>query len=345
MEDRTGSPSPVRWSAPEVLVAVYLWVFFWPPLARIALSETRIFTAYYGAEAAAIADADPQQRLRQRAGLGLFTGPGSADLFLSEARQRLLSRFNLWTLAVAFPFQFASIPLLLFALSRTPPAQLGLTASRLGRNVLAGLIAAVILTPVVLGVNYAVEKLYELGVPGRVQQHPLTLVAQEQLWPAEWFLVFFVATVAAPVMEELVFRGMLQPYFMSKEHGGAIAMAVALALAAAACGRDVWNARSAPLADMAAAAAPVLFVAVMVPIYLIVHTRSRTPAAPAIFGTALAFAALHSSVWPSPVALFVLGLGLGVLAWRSQSLVGPFVLHALFNGTSCVLLVLQSPRP
>src|SRR5262249_41002209 len=85
--------------------------------------------------------------------------------------------------------------------------------------------------------------------------------------------------------------------------------------------------------------APALFVLALAPCYLLVWRRSRTPVGPAIFGTALLFACVHAFVWPSPVALFVLALGLGVLAWRSQSLVGPVVLHALFNGVSALLIL------
>jgi membrane protease YdiL (CAAX protease family) len=340
MEDRTGRPLPAPWSVGEILVVLYLWVFFWPPLARLALSETRLLAAYYGADAVAIADADPEQRLQQRAGLALFVGPGTAESFLAEAQQRLLGRFQLWTLAVAFPFQLVSVPLLLFLTGRTRPGQLGLTTRRLGWKALGGVIAAAVLTPFVFGLNYAVQELCNRVVPGRVQEHPLTAVTREHIWPAEWVLVFFVAMVAAPVMEELVFRGLLQRYFASIKHGGRLAVGAALVLAGAACGREAWSARSGPVVDLLSAAAPILFVLGMVPLYLVVEARSLTSAMPAIFGTALAFAALHSSVWPTPVALFVLGLGLGVLAWRSGSLAGPIVLHGLFNGVNCVLLLL-----
>ena len=47
---------------------------------------------------------------------------------------------------------------------------------------------------------------------------------------------------------------------------------------------------------------------------------------------------MHSFAWPSPVALFVLALGLGWLAHRTRSLAGPIVLHGLFNAVSCMLL-------
>jgi membrane protease YdiL (CAAX protease family) len=75
-------------------------------------------------------------------------------------------------------------------------------------------------------------------------------------------------------------------------------------------------------------------------VYLLVVYRSRTPVGPALFGTSALFGAIHSNVWPSPVALFVLALGLGWLAWRTRSLAGPMLLHGLFNGIACVALLL-----
>lgn len=87
------------------------------------------------------------------------------------------------------------------------------------------------------------------------------------------------------------------------------------------------------------AAAPVLFVLALLPPYLLVWWLSRTPVAPAIFGTSLMFACIHST-WPTPIPLFALALGLGVLARRTRSLVGPIVLHSLFNGVSCVQLLM-----
>jgi hypothetical protein len=58
-----------------------------------------------------------------------------------------------------------------------------------------------------------------------------------------------------------------------------------------------------------------------------------------IYGTSALFAAFHSSIWPSPIPLFVLALALGWLAYRTQSLIPSMVLHGLFNAVTCVLLL------
>jgi membrane protease YdiL (CAAX protease family) len=59
------------------------------------------------------------------------------------------------------------------------------------------------------------------------------------------------------------------------------------------------------------------------------------------YGTAVLFAASHSSVWPSPIPLTVLALVLGWLAYRTQSLIGTMVFHSLFNGITCLILLVQ----
>ena len=84
---------------------------------------------------------------------------------------------------------------------------------------------------------------------------------------------------------------------------------------------------------------PALFVLAMVPFYWSVARRPPRPDSAAVFGTALLFASIHAAVWPTPVPLFVLGLALGTLASRTGSLVGPMVLHGLFNAVTCVMLL------
>src|SRR5205823_14164254 len=59
----------------------------------------------------------------------------------------------------------------------------------------------------------------------------------------------------------------------------------------------------------------------------------------AIYSTALLFAVFHE-VWPTPLPLFLLGLGLGYVAYRTQSLLAPVICHALFNGIACIGVLL-----
>ena len=61
----------------------------------------------------------------------------------------------------------------------------------------------------------------------------------------------------------------------------------------------------------------------------------------ALYGNGLLFAALHGSIWPTPIPLFLLGVGLAWLAYRTQSLVGPLVAHALFNGVAALDMILS----
>src|SRR5205085_4410150 len=104
------------------------------------------------------------------------------------------------------------------------PYQLGLTTRRLGRHLFVGLIGTLVLVPGVFGVYYLVVLLYRTLGAGPTEEHPLTQVAQFGLSPAEWGLLVLSAVVAAPVLEELVFRGMLQPWFARRRAGGAAAM-------------------------------------------------------------------------------------------------------------------------
>jgi membrane protease YdiL (CAAX protease family) len=59
----------------------------------------------------------------------------------------------------------------------------------------------------------------------------------------------------------------------------------------------------------------------------------------AIYASAFLFAGAHP--WPTPVALFLLGLLLGWLALRTRSLVAPAFVHFLFNGISVLMLALD----
>jgi membrane protease YdiL (CAAX protease family) len=61
---------------------------------------------------------------------------------------------------------------------------------------------------------------------------------------------------------------------------------------------------------------------------------------PAVYGTAALWSAIHP--WPTPFALFPLGLALGWLAYRTRSLLGPLAVHVGFNLVACLVTVLSA---
>jgi membrane protease YdiL (CAAX protease family) len=240
---------------------------------------------------------------------------------LLQGGQPGFSRRFLWAAALAGPFTVAAVLLAMRLRSGTRLYQAGLTTHRWRADAVLGYLVWLILTPAVLTVH--VLALHYLGkVP-----HPFERLAQEGLAPVEWGLLVFLAVVQAPLTEELVFRGVLQPWAArSPEAGHAVfvgAVAVALLLS--------------PTPD----AAPAIFALATLPGYLLLLRLFPMPErdARAVYSTALLFAAFHAGAWPSPVALFLLGLGLGWLAWRTRSLTGPFVVHALFNAVASAVLL------
>lgn len=303
-------PAAVPWTAAEIFLALFLIYGLWTTAAYQFLEGINFYRWFYGSD-----------------------GPASS------------ARRSLWAILLAFPFQAVTIPLLFYQLSGTRPSQLGLTTRRLGVNVLAGAVGALLLTPALLGLNVAVMLLYQRATGARPEEHPLTQLAGTPLRPAEWAALVFAAVVAAPVLEELIFRGALLRWFAKHPGGGHVAMGTSLALAVyfrRDAIRAAWPQRGGALAE---ALAPALFVLALVPFYLLAWWRkpksTGKDSSAAVFGSAALFAIVHTFAWPSPVALFVLGLAQGGLALRSGSLVGPMVLHALFNATTCVLLLWQ----
>lgn len=299
------SERPIPWLGTEIFLSVFLAWLFWPAAVFAVLKGLGFEHWYYGDDSA-------------------------------ETSKRM----GLWIGTLAAPLQVLTYPLVFSAFRRTTWEQFGLTTRRFGRNVLAGAMVLLCLAPLVFGIWQLIRWLYGGAGEHSIEQHPLEIIAEQQLHPSEWVMLFFTAMIGASVHEELTFRGVLQPWLASHRWGGHAAMLGALVLALLFRYERLFAAWPDDLAALLEAATPALFVLALLPIYLVVWATSRTPLDPALFGTALLFGYIHP-VWPTPIPLFVLALGLGMLAQRTRSLVGPIVMHSLFNGFSCVLLLLE----
>jgi membrane protease YdiL (CAAX protease family) len=307
---------PPPWSGRDIVIVLLLILVFWPALTLEILKTSGLATRLYGPDAATES-----------------TGGGEA-----VEDPLLRTRLNLWVYVLAFPLQAATVPVVFYILSGVPVARLGLTRHRLGRNVLSGVGAWLLITPIVFGINIVVTVLCNRLASGSVQEHALTRLARGNATGAEWALIVISAVIVAPVLEETVFRGVLQPWFAGLRNGGTAAMIAAFGCAVLMRSSQIAESFQHRGAGLLTALMPAFFVLALVPFYASVARRPPRPDSPAIFGTALLFASFHASVWPTPVALFVLGLALGMLAARNKSLVGPMVLHGLFNALTCALL-------
>ena len=191
-----------------------------------------------------------------------------------------------------------------------------------------------------------VQILYLSGTGAQPEEHGLTMLAMNTSSVLDWILIVGSAVILAPLKEELLFRGVAQFWFSRRSWGGHVAMIAAFIVAIVerydklhqAIVKHTWSLLVHELQ-------PALFVIALIPVYLVLprllSRRFPLPEVPrAIFGTSLLFGVFHSTVWPTPIPLFVLGLVLGWLAYRTQSLTAPIVLHALFNAVACLGLAL-----
>jgi membrane protease YdiL (CAAX protease family) len=311
MADGQNEPGP-PWGGPE-LIAAYALSWIIPPLVLYALLGAGFFRWYYGAELVELA---------------------------LKGDRIALARMNLWAVCVALPLQLAGILGLLRATCQARPEDVGLTPRGAGWSALAGLGLSVVLLPAVFGLYALVKWLSALA--GLLEEdHAFLKLAREGLNGTEWGLLVFAACVAAAVNEELIFRGMVQRWAERGQEEGWFVMLCALALAVYMRAEAISKAfADASMPAMVNATLPALCVVALAGVYALI---SRRPWG-GIFAASVLFAFVHTAVWPTPIPLLVLALGLGWLASRWQNLAGPMLVHSLSNAVACVALLWEVQR-
>lgn len=264
---------------------------------------------------------------------------------------------------------------MMFARSGARPHHYGLSWARWPVNAAVGAAMFVMMRPIIMAI-FAVAS--QVLTP---EADPFLELAKEGFTEWEWFLFAFQITVASPILEEILCRGILQGWLRRATLGGHLTILFSSVLLTA-----VVNQTALTQLNFGS----VIFISSLAIVYgfllyrlkhqfmlsdvetqdwqthahdpylgsqvaaseeearaLRERARARDEARAedwadanarlAIYGSAMFFAALHSN-WPGPIALFPMGLALGWLARRTQSLVGPIVFHALFNLTTLIAL-------
>jgi membrane protease YdiL (CAAX protease family) len=303
----------VPWNGVQVFLLAVATILLCPALADFLLRTTPLLQWLYGDD---------------------FFG------MLERKEVYAVARYQVWLGVLAFPMRLAAIVAVL-RLADARAYQLGWTGRHVGRDVLLGVLTTLAVTPLAQSLNLVIGELWRRVVP-ELPQHPLAEISRSHPHLIDWALIFLSAVVVAAVLEELLFRAILQSWATSRPHGGDITTGAAVLLAACVVADPVRHASS--LREAAIASVTLLFALAMGLVYLVLRWRFRSPTVNGIFGTGLLFGLVHFAAWPTPVPLFLLGVALGLLYYRTQSLLPCVVTHALFNAVSYVELLIQASR-
>ncbi|MBN9517893.1 CPBP family intramembrane metalloprotease [bacterium] len=172
-----------------------------------------------------------------------------------------------------------------------------------------------VLTPAVLVLHAVVNAVF-VAAGTAVEEHPL---AKNTPQPA---LLVLQACFLAPLIEEVIFRGLIL-FALRAAHEALTWVALAGTIAAAA---------------YYGGGGPALFSGLVAVAWVGARFGGFDRG---VYGSAALFAAVHSAVWPTPIPLLAFGLGLGVVALRTNGVLAPAIVHGLFNTVS-VLFVLSS---
>ncbi len=210
--------------------------------------------------------------------------------------------------------------------------ELGLDLRGWQLQVQEGLTAALLMTPLVCAIQLAAIRIWT------PQSHPVEQMVLDGLTLPVALLAVVSTMVLAPLIEELLFRGMFQRWVARWLPEPSPAGTSTLANDASAGGDgDSRELREVSLGDPPASAQSDPVAPGQPP----PRASSRTLFLPILL-TSLIFAGMHLPQWPAPIAIFPLSVALGLLFERTGSLLAVVTMHSAFNGLNTLLLLLAA---
>lgn len=317
----TGAPlwpeSPIhplptaQWGAGTILLAVVLYLG-----TGFAVGTT--YSALTGSEAA--------EREAKQADDEAQTEKPKADDEPTETKHSPLETILLTSLASVL-FCLIAFPIFRWR-SNIRPSDLGLFMDRWRLQIRFGIVAALLAAPVTYAIQIGATKIW------KVNQHPVQQMMTERFTPIVAALALILTVFLAPLVEETLFRGILQRWLTRLFGHGRLSVPPPLPpIVPPSTDADAPAPSEQPLAEWPDEPPLALD--------LPESPHGEPGAGMAIVATSIIFAALHGAQWPAPIALFVLSLVLGAVYQKTGSLLASMVLHGAFNGFSTLLLIAQ----
>lgn len=295
-------PRVVPWGPGSVLLVVFAWlaVNFGVVLGYMALTGDLHTPRWAAAKPA----------------------PPKEPRTLSVSEQMLVSTLANALLVVV-------VPLLLRMTSGARLPDLGIRRNDVLGQVRRGVMAFLLLTPVVYTINGLVVVSWTI-LGGKSERHPLEKMVLNDPSVGIKELAILSAVLLAPAAEELIFRGIVQGWLATAFNRRKRAV--------------TWTPVADPQFDTLPPPDDLPPPEVPErhwwhpPIPSVLPSSPGTSRSLPIILTSGLFAIVHLPQWPAPIAIFVLSLGLGLVYDRTGSLISSFVMHALFNGVATLLL-------
>ena len=318
----------VPWGLRSVLVVFAIWFLVNTVIVvAYARSRERLSSWLSTTRVASSTSRTPAASTLQRASAQpAVEAPKSGDdrkekVFSFTEQMGLVSVINLVLLIV--------VPLVLKLQANATWCDLGIERAGLARNVKIGVVAFFLTTPAVFSTNAIAQLVF------RTNKHPLELMLRQEASLAGVIVALVSAIILAPAAEELIFRAVFQGWLIRatfRREGLGEELEVELGTHSSPTSPDGPQPddglEGSPTSACPEGASPTIPAAPPI---------SRLP----VMLTSLLFAAVHAPQMPAPIPIFLLSLVLGTLYQRTGSLIPSFVVHAMFNGFSTVILLID----
>jgi membrane protease YdiL (CAAX protease family) len=322
-------PIPRRetpWGAVTVFLVIVLYL-------AVNMSVTALYSAVTGRRSHAAAGGPaapletPKPALPEDSAKPETTGQDRP----ADGRPHQSQEEVLFQLAIINVILLLIVPSVLHATSRARLADLGVGGWDWRRQLAVGVGAALLLTPGVYAIQSLAVRLW------RPRAHPVEEMVLERFSIEVAILALVSTVVLAPMIEELLFRGVLQSW-LCRLFSGQVPTPAADASPAGVLYHEPVGQPDARVPNPS----PVTWQPGECAADRKLSRSTTWASELSVLVTSVFFAALHMPQWPAPVAIFILSVALGSLYARTGSLRSAIAMHGTFNGFSTLLLLWEA---